>query len=560
MKIALGSDHRGYDLKERLKAFLVRLGMEIEDVGSIGKTSVDYPDYAAKVASMVSQGQVNLGILICGSGLGMSIAANKVPRIRAALCLTPEMAKTSRMHNNANVLSLGADLITPEQAEAIVEEWIKTDFEAVVRHKRRIKKMQQMESCASDPLEVYEKDPEIYATLVAEEKRQRDNLEMIASESIASKAVREAQGSVLTNKYAEGYPGRRWYAGCVNVDEAERLAVDRAKQLFDAEHVNVQPHSGSQANMAVYLTVLEPGDTIMAMKLPHGGHLTHGHKGNFSGRFFNIVSYGVSERDEQIDYDELATIAGQAKPKLIIAGASAYPRIIDFQRLRKIADAVGAYLMVDMAHIAGLVAAGCHPNPVPVSDFVTGTTHKTLCGPRGGMIMCKERFSEDIDAQVFPGVQGGPLMHVIAAKAVCFYEALRPSFRRYQQQVVKNAQKLAEVLAANGFRIVSGGTDNHLILVDVTPVGINGKDAAAALETVNIIINKNTIPFDKKGPATPSGIRIGTPVVTARGMKEEAMKTIADLISKALRDPGNDQLLATVKTAVRKLVDTYPMP
>ncbi len=560
MKIVLGSDHRGYDLKEHLKPFLERLGMDVVDAGCDGKTSVDYPDHARKVASMVSQGEANLGILICGSGIGMSIAANKVPRIRAALCLNTEMARTSRMHNNANVLALGADLIDVAQAEAIVEEWVKADFESVVRHKRRIKKMQEIESCASDPLEVYEKDPEIYATLVAEEKRQSDNLEMIASESIASKAVRESQGSVLTNKYAEGYPGRRWYAGCVNVDEAERLAIDRAKQLFDAEHVNVQPHSGSQANMAVYLSVLEPGDTIMAMKLSDGGHLTHGHKGNFSGRFFNIVSYGVSEKDEQIDYDDLATIAARAKPKLIVAGASAYPRIIDFSRLRKIADAVGAYLMVDMAHIAGLVAAGCHPNPVPVSDFVTGTTHKTLCGPRGGMILCKERFAADIDAQVFPGIQGGPLMHVIAAKAVCFYEALRPSFRKYQQQVVKNAQKLAEVLAAGGFRIVSGGTDNHLLLVDVTPIGISGKDAAIALEGVNIIVNKNTIPFDKKGPVVASGIRIGTPVVTARGMTEDTMTIIAELISKVLRDRGNDQLLAEVKVTVRGLVEKYPMP
>ncbi|MCU0858604.1 MAG: serine hydroxymethyltransferase, partial [Pontiellaceae bacterium] len=368
----------------------------------------------------------------------------------------------------------------------------------------------------------------MYKIIRDENVRQKNNIELIASENIVSQAVREAQGSRLTNKYAEGYPGKRWYNGCDCVDEAERLAIDRARQMFGAEHINVQPHSGSGANMAVYYSVLQPGDTILAMSLAEGGHLTHGHPMNFSGRFFKIIPYGVRKDTEQIDYEEVQRLAVEHKPRMIVAGASAYSRIIDFKRLRKIADSVGAYFMVDMAHIAGLVAAGCHPSPVPDADFVTTTTHKTLRGPRGGMILCKEKFAADIDRQVFPGIQGGPLMHVIAAKAVAFGEALTPEFKTYQQQVVKNAQALCEAMQANGFRIVSGGTDNHLMLVDVSSGGLTGKDVANALDKASITANKNGIPFDQKSPFVTSGVRLGTPAVTTRGMKEADMVQIAN--------------------------------
>ncbi|MCF7818561.1 MAG: serine hydroxymethyltransferase [Kiritimatiellales bacterium] len=407
---------------------------------------------------------------------------------------------------------------------------------------------------------VYDTDPEIYALLKKEDRRQKDNLELIASENIVSKAVREVQGSRLTNKYAEGYPGKRWYNGCEWVDEAERLAIDRAKELFGAEHANVQPHCGSSANMAVYYAMLNPGDTILAMSLAEGGHLTHGHPMNFSGRFFNIIPYGVDKESEQIDYKNIQKLADEHKPKMIVAGASAYSRIIDFKKLRKTADSVGAYLMVDMAHIAGLVAAGCHPNPVPHADFVTTTTHKTLRGPRGGMILCKEKFAADIDKQVFPGIQGGPLMHTIAAKAVCFHEDLQPAFKQYQQQVVKNAQTLAQALEGDDLRLVSGGTDNHLMLLDVTGAGITGKDAAIALDKAAITVNKNGIPFDTKSPFVTSGIRIGTPAVTTRGMKEPEMEKIAGFIKRVLRNAGNDAVIAQVRAEVLALTAEFPIP
>ncbi|MBN2684341.1 MAG: serine hydroxymethyltransferase [Pontiellaceae bacterium] len=420
--------------------------------------------------------------------------------------------------------------------------------------------MKDYASETAGTIAIYDADPEIYAVLKAEDKRQKENLELIASENIVSKAVREVQGSRLTNKYAEGYPSKRWYNGCEWVDEAERLAIDRAKELFGAEHVNVQPHCGSGANMGVYYAVLNPGDTILAMSLAEGGHLTHGHPMNFSGRFFNIVPYGVNQETEQIDYDNLQKLADENKPKMIVAGASAYSRIIDFKKLRKIADSVGAYLMVDMAHIAGLVAAGCHPNPVPYSDFVTTTTHKTLRGPRGGMILCKEKFAADIDRQVFPGIQGGPLMHTIAAKAVCFHEALQPAFKQYQQQVVKNAQALAAALEDDAIRIVSGGTDNHLMLVDLTNADISGKDAAIALDKAAITVNKNGIPFDKKSPFVTSGIRIGSPAVTTRGMKEAEMEKIAGFIKRVIRNADNDAVLAQVREEVVALTAAFPIP
>jgi glycine hydroxymethyltransferase len=402
-------------------------------------------------------------------------------------------------------------------------------------------------------------DPEIAAAIEQEERRQEEGLELIASENFVSRAVMEAAGSVLTNKYAEGYPGKRYYGGCEFVDVAESLAIARAKELFGAEHVNVQPHSGAQANMAVYMTVLKPGDTILGMNLAHGGHLTHGHPLNFSGKYFTIVPYGVTKHDERIDYDELARLAAEHKPKLIVVGASAYPRQFDFARVRAIANDTGALVMTDMAHIAGLVAAGAHPSPVAHSDFVTTTTHKTLRGPRGGMVLCKASFAKDLDRVVFPGVQGGPLMHIIAAKAVCFKEALTPAFRAYQHQIVKNAARLAAGLAAAGFRLVSGGTDNHLMLVDVFSRGLTGKAAEAALGRAAITVNKNAIPFDQHPPMTASGIRIGTPAVTTRGMGEKEMDAIADFIARALASPDDEAVARAVKTDVLDLCCNFPL-
>ncbi len=560
MKIAIGADHGGFEIRQALIKHLLDKGLEVEDVGSFDTESVDYPDYATEVARRVSDGNADRGILICTSGIGMCIMANRFPRVRAGLCTTPRMAKMARTHNNVNVLTLGGSLVSAEEAVAITEEWLRSEYESGGRHDRRLAKIQQYSAAIDDPVVLYETDPEIYAAVRSETRRLRENIELIASENYAGKAVREAQGSVMTNKYAEGYPGKRWYHGCEFVDEAERLAIERAKQLFGAEHANVQPHSGSSANMAVYFAMLEPGDTILAMNLAHGGHLTHGHKVNFSGRFFNVVQYGVDKETELIDYDEIEKLADEHKPKLICCGASAYSRIIDFKRLRKIADSVGAYLMADMAHIAGLVAGGCHPNPVPYCEFVTSTTHKTLRGPRGGLILCQERFAPDIDRQVFPGIQGGPLMHIIAAKAVCFQEALQPSFKNYAQQVVRNAQMLASALEQSGVRIVSGGTDNHLMLVDLTSVGVTGKDAASALDLARITVNKNAIPFDTKSPFVTSGIRLGTPAVTTRGMLEDEMKEIARFIKSVLDKPDDKKTVQRVRDEVIEFTDQFPVP
>jgi glycine hydroxymethyltransferase len=402
-------------------------------------------------------------------------------------------------------------------------------------------------------------DPEIAEAIRNEVHRQEEGLELIASENFVSLAVLEAMGSVMTNKYAEGYPGKRYYGGCEFVDVAERLAIDRAKQIFGAEHANVQPHSGAQANMAVYVAMLKPGDTILGMNLAHGGHLTHGHPLNFSGKYFHVVPYGVTKQTERLDYDELERLAREHKPKMIVVGASAYPRVFDFPRIRAVAQETGALVMTDMAHIAGLVAAGEHPNPVPHSDFVTTTTHKTLRGPRGGMVLCRAEFAKDLDRALFPGVQGGPLMHVIAGKAVCFKEALEPEFKTYQQQIVKNARRLAEKLAAAGFRLVSGGTDNHLMLVDVLSRGLTGKVAEAALGRAGITVNKNAIPFDTQPPMTASGIRIGTPAITTRLMREAEMDQVAELISRTLHAPDDANVAMSVKADVEALCRKFPL-
>jgi glycine hydroxymethyltransferase len=402
-------------------------------------------------------------------------------------------------------------------------------------------------------------DPDIARTIWQEVHRQNSGLELIASENFVSQAVLEAAGSVLTNKYAEGYPGKRYYGGCDFVDVAESLAIARAKEIFGAEHVNVQPHSGAQANMAVYFTLLKPGDTVLGMNLAHGGHLTHGHPLNFSGKLYTIVPYGVRKEDERIDYDELERLAHEHKPKMIMVGASAYPRVIDFERIGRVGQAVGAPVVTDMAHIAGLVAAGVHPSPVPYSDFVTTTTHKTLRGPRGGMVLCRSQYAKDLDRAVFPGIQGGPLMHIIAAKAVCFKEALDPGFADYQRQIVVNAARLASNLSTAGFRLVSGGTDTHLMLVDVFSRGLTGKVAEAALGKAGITVNKNAIPFDQNPPMVASGVRIGTPAITSRGMRESEMDVIAELIARALASPDDSAALATVRSEVEALCRKFPL-
>ncbi len=404
-----------------------------------------------------------------------------------------------------------------------------------------------------------EVDREVFEALRGEQRREEHKLILIASENYVPRAILEAQGSVFTNKYAEGYPGERYYGGCEWADRVEELAVERAKQLFGAEHANVQPLSGSVANMAVYFTVLQPGDTIMTMDLAHGGHLTHGAKVNFSGRLYKVVHYGVDPDTETLNYDSLEELALKWRPKLIVAGASSYSRTIDFKRFREIADHVGALLMADMAHIAGLVAAGVHPSPVPYCHFVTSTTHKTLRGPRGGFVLCKKEFAEELDRTVFPGIQGGPFVHVIAAKAVCFKEAMTEEFRKYQEQVVKNAKKLAKALSERGFRVVSGGTDNHMFLVDLTNKGITGKEAEEALERAGITVNKNLIPFDKRGPSVTSGIRIGTPAVTTRGMKEEEMDIIADLITRVIDAYPSEQVEKEVAKKVSELCEAFPV-
>ena len=554
--IGLGADHGGLELKEIIKEHLRVLGLKVSDLGTHSKESTDYPDYGRAVAQLVADRQVDFGILVCTTGVGMSIAANKVPGVRAALVFDEKTARMAREHNDANVMCLAGRTTPAQLAKKMVDAFLQSRFEGG-RHERRVRKI---EPSVDNDLRLASVDPEIADVIAHERTRQQENIELIASENFTSPAVMEAQGSVLTNKYAEGYPGKRWYGGCENVDIVERLAIERAKKLFGAEHANVQPHSGSGANMAVYFAFLKPGDKLLTMDLSHGGHLTHGNKANFSGKFFEIVHYGVRKEDERIDYDQLAQMARQHRPKMITVGASAYSRVIDFARMGEIAREVGAMLLADIAHIAGLVVAGEHPSPIEHADFVTTTTHKTLRGPRGGLVMCKEKYAKEIDSQVFPGIQGGPLMHVIAAKAVCFQEAAQPAFRSYQQQIVLNARALAEGMKQNGFRLVSGGTDNHLMLVDVGARGLTGKDCQLALDEAGITTNKNTIPFETRSPFQGSGVRLGTPAVTTRGMSETEMAAIADMISEVLMDIKNLDAAHVVRQRVRELTARFPLP
>ena len=550
-RIAIGADHGAIDLKNAVVKHLKAVGHEVLDFGSHTTDSVDYANYANLVARNVADGTYDFGILACTSGVGMCIAANRHRHVRAANVRSVEETIITRSHNDANILCLAGKYTDTETAIAMTDVFLATAFEGG-RHEGRV--------CKSSGSRIAVTDPAVYAAITAEEHRQRNNIELIASENFASPAVMEAQGSLLTNKYAEGYPGKRWYGGCENVDVVEQLAIDRAEQLFGADHANVQPHSGSQANMAVYFSVLKPGDKIFTMDLAHGGHLTHGFKANFSGRFYDVTHYGVSPDDEQIDYAELEKTARTLRPALITVGASAYSRVIDFERMGRLAREVGSYLFVDMAHIAGLVAAGVHPSPIPHADFVTSTTHKSLRGPRGGIILCKEEFAKKIDSQVFPGIQGGPLMHVIAAKAICFGEALKPEFKSYSEQVVKNAQAISGRLTHHGFRICSGGTDNHVMLVDLRNKHLNGTDASHALDEAGITVNKNGIPFDSGSPMKPSGIRIGTPAVTTRGMKEAHVEQVADFIHEALSDHTNLAKLHAIRERVFAFNRDFPLP
>ncbi len=551
LRIAIGADHGGVEVKSAIMEALRAAGNKVVDYGTNSTDSVDYPDFANAVARSVAAGKADFGVLVCKSGIGMSIAANRVKGVRAARLCSLEDAAISRSHNDSNVACLGAREMSAEDVVAITEVFFSTSFEGG-RHVQRVTKASGSRLSVSDP--------EVFAVVEAESRRQRNHVELIASENFVSGAILEAQGSLLTNKYAEGYPGRRWYGGCENVDAVEQLAIDRARELFGAEHVNVQPHSGSQANAAVYFAFLKPGDRILTMDLAHGGHLTHGHKANFSGKFYEVAHYGVSQENEQIDYDQLAAVAAEVKPKLITCGASAYSRVVDYERMGTIAREVEAYLFVDMAHIAGLVAAGVHPTPVPHADFVTTTTHKSLRGPRGGLILCGEEYAKKINSMVFPGVQGGPLMHVIAAKAVCLGEALRPDFRDYQEQVVNNARALAARLGEHGFRIVSGGTDNHSMLVDMRPLGLDGTVADAALAAAGITVNKNAIPFDTGSPMKPSGIRLGTPAVTTRGMKEADLESVADLMFEAIQNRADGEKLAEIRERVFAFNQDFPLP
>jgi glycine hydroxymethyltransferase len=554
MRIAVASDHAGFAVKQALIAHLREAGREVHDLGPVSDAAVDYPDFAAAVARQVASGEAARGILICGSGQGMQMTANRFPGVRAAAPADTEGARLARQHNDANVLALAGRRLDDREAAAMADAFLATDFEGG-RHARRVEKMQSYETGAA----LRKADPDVFAIIGREAGRQQDHLELIASENFVSEAVLEAAGSVLTNKYAEGYPGKRYYGGCEFVDQVETLAIERACKLFGAEAANVQPHSGAQANMAVFFSALSPGDTILGMNLSMGGHLTHGSPVNFSGILYKVVPYGVRESDHRIDIDQVRSLAREHRPKMIIVGASAYPRAIDYRPFREVADEVGALVMADIAHPAGLVATGLHPSPVGLCDYVTTTTHKTLRGPRGGLVLGSADRIAGVNKAIFPGIQGGPLMHVIAAKAVAFGEALAPAFAAYSRQVIANAQRLAADLSAKGWRLVSGGTDTHLLLLDLRTTDITGKQAEAALDQAGITVNKNTVPFETRSPFVTSGIRIGTPAVTTRGMGEAEMTLIAGLIHAALSAVDDRPALGRIRRDVHALCERFPL-
>ena len=559
MKIAIASDHGGFALKTALVAPLTEIGL-VKDFGPSSGDACDYPDYAGKVALEVASGGADFGVLICRSGVGMAMAANRYQGVRAAICSTTDGATLARQHNGANVLCLGADVVSTEYAAEIAKAFFATPVDMSERHVRRRMKVERA-GRLSDASGLAAADPEVFETIRAQTEQEDTEINLIASENTSSRACREAAGSVLMNKYAEGYPGKRWYSGCLPVDAAEELARKRACELFGAEHANVQPHCGSAANMAVYFACIKPGDTIMSMSLDQGGHLSHGSPVNFSGKIYNIVPYTVDRETERLDYDAIERQAMEVKPQILLAGASAYPRAIDFRRFREICDRCGAIMVVDMAHIAGLVAGGAHESPVPYADFVTTTTHKTLGGPRGGMVLCKEKWAKALDSAVFPGMQGGPLENIIAAKAVVFREWMSESKKGYAQQVVKNCAVMCKTVQDRGYRIVSGGTDNHLFLVDVKGSrGFTGKEAAAALDAAGIVVNKNTIPYDTESPFRTSGIRVGTASVTTRGMKEPEMIKIGTWIADVLDNIADVSVQERVKREAKELVAGFPVP
>ncbi len=559
MKISIGSDHGGVGVKAALVRALSGAAV-VEDRGAFDTKSCDFTDYAIAVAKDVATGAADFGILVCRTGIGMSMTANRFQNVRAALCATTDAATMSRQHNGANVLCIGADGVSEDYAVEIAKTFIATPVDMEERHARRRWKLERA-ARLSDCSGLMHDDPEVFAAIEAQTKQEDAEINLIASENTSSRACREAAGSVLMNKYAEGYPGKRWYSGCLPVDAAEELARKRACELFGAEHANVQPHCGSAANMAVYFATIKPGDTIMSMSLDQGGHLSHGSPVNFSGKIYNIVPYTVDKKTEMLDYDAIEKQALEVKPKILLTGASAYPRTIDFKLIREICDKVGCIMMVDMAHIAGLVAGGAHPSPVPYADFVTTTTHKTLGGPRGGMVLCKEQWAKALDSAVFPGMQGGPLENIIAAKAVVFREWMSDEKKGYAQQVVRNCQVMCKTVQDRGYRIVSGGTDNHLFLVDVkSSKGITGKEAAAALDAAGIIVNKNTIPYDTESPFKTSGIRVGTASATTRGMKEPEMIKIGTWIADVLDNVADAGVQARVKREAAALVAGFPVP
>jgi glycine hydroxymethyltransferase len=558
LTIAVGSDHAGFALKKHVVDYLTSLGHAVQDVGAFSLESVDYTDFGLAAAKAVAEGRADRGILVCFSGIGMSIAANKVRGIRAALCRDRESARLCRFHNDANVLVLAAAFTQPAEAEEFVNVWLSTEFEGG-RHARRIGKISAYESpgfWSYHGARTAQVDPRLSQLMERERTRQNETLALVASEGIVDTTIFETTGSVFTLKYAEGYPGDRLYPGCQVVDEVETLALDRARSLFGADHANVQPYSGTQANMAAYFALLKPGQTILGMRFDHGGHPTHGDPATFVGRLYGSFMYGVRKGTELIDYDEVERLAMKERPDLIIAGGSAYSRFIDFGRFRSIADACGARVMVDMAHLSGIIAAGIHPSPVPFADVVTSTTHKTLLGPRGGLVLCRRAHAASVDDAVFPVVQGGPLMHVIAAKAACFALALRPEFREFHSRVIDNSRALAAELERLGHRILTGGTDTHLFVADIGRLGVDASAAWKWLEDAGLLVNACAIPFDTKFQV--GGIRIGTLSVTGRGMNVGEMEELARLIDSCVRRGADPSENAKVKAGVKDLCSRFP--
>jgi len=561
--IVIGADHAGFELKERIKRYFDDIGVAYKDKGVFSPEPVDYPDVASEVAREISSGKADFGILICGTGIGMSIAANKFPGVRAALVFNEYTARMARAHNNANVLTISGRIFTFEYVKEMINTFLESPFSKDDRHQRRVEKIRDLEQGILSTLFPYfsqlrSLDPEIFSAIVKEVEKQEYALNLIASENMVSLMVLFALFNPMNNKYAEGYPGKRYYGGCEFVDEVEEIARQRVKFLFSAEHANVQPHSGTQANQAVYLACCEPGDKILGFDLSSGGHLSHGAKVNFSGKIYKPVFYSVNPDTHLLNMDQVRDIALRERPKIIIAGASSYPRFIDFKAFSEIAKEVGAYLLADIAHPAGLVAGGVFPNPVPYADFVTFTTHKTLRGPRGAVVLSKSDYAKKIDSAVFPGSQGGPFMHVIAAKAVCFKEAMGDDFKEYCSQVVRNAKAISEEFLKLGYKVITGGTDSHIVLVDITSKGVSGGEVESALYKAGIILNKNVIPFDPRPPMNPSGIRIGTAAITTRGMKEQEARRIVQLIDKVITSRFSDDAITSVRGEVKELCSSFP--